>query len=275
MKLLLVFALALACASAFDLRSNEIFSRSAVMPILDEPEGRITNGNTASVGQFPYQVGLSLKVSAISSAWCGGSLIGNSWVLTAAHCTDGISSVTVYLGATVRTSAEVTSTVSSSSIIIHSGWNSKTLKNDISLIKIPSVSYSTKIQAVKLPAIASSYSTYAGEKGIASGWGRISDSATGVTNNLQYAIVPIITNTVCAATFGSTITSTNICISTTGGVSTCNGDSGGPLVLQSNNIQVGLTSFGAAAGCAKGYPAAFTRVTSYLDWIKSNTGISY
>ncbi|XP_005187755.1 serine protease 1 [Musca domestica] len=270
MKFLIVFALALATASA-----GEIYQRDLVVPVI-EGEGRITNGNTASVGQFPYQVGLSLRVSALSSAWCGGSLIGNNWVLTAAHCTDGISSVTVYLGATVRTSAEVTYTVSSNDIIIHSGWNANTLKNDISLIRIPAVTYTSKIQAVKIPAIASSYSTYAGDYAIASGWGRISDSATGVTNNLQWARMQITTNSVCAATYGTSIvTASNICVTTDGGVSTCNGDSGGPLVLESSKVQVGLTSFGAAAGCALGYPAAFTRLTSYLDWIKANTGIAY
>ncbi|XP_060655518.1 serine protease 1-like [Drosophila nasuta] len=273
MKFLIILTLAVA-ASAFP--ESELVHRDRVMPVQDSIEGRITGGSTASVGQFPYQVGLSLRVSALSSAWCGGSLIGTQWVLTAAHCTDGISSVTVYLGATVRTSPEVSSTVASSQIIIHSGWNSSTLKNDISLIKIPAVAYTTKIQPVTLPSVASSYSTYAGETVVASGWGRTSDSSSSVATNLQYVDLTVITNTVCAATYGTSIvTSSNICVSTTNGKSTCNGDSGGPLVLKSNNVQVGLTSFGAAAGCQKGYPAAFTRTTSYLDWIKSNTGISY
>ncbi|XP_001353851.2 serine protease 1 isoform X1 [Drosophila pseudoobscura] len=274
MKFLIILALAIASASAFP--EPELVSRNRVMPVQDSIEGRITGGSAATTGQFPYQVGLSLKLSALSSAWCGGSLIGNQWVLTAAHCTDGVQSVTVYLGATVRTSAEVTHTVASSQILIHSGWNSANLRNDISLIKIPVTSYSTKIQAARIPAIASSYSTYAGDSVIASGWGKISDSATGVTNNLQWAKLTVITNSVCANTYGTSIvTASNICVSTPNGVSTCNGDSGGPLVLESSKVQVGLTSFGAAAGCQKGYPAAFTRLTSYLDWIKTNTGISY
>ncbi|XP_068143073.1 serine protease 1 [Drosophila tropicalis] len=274
MKFLIILALAVA-ASAFP--EPQLVHRSRVMPVQqDSIEGRITGGSAAAVGQFPYQVGLSLKLSALSSAWCGGSLIGNTWVLTAAHCTDGVQSVTVYLGATVRTSPEVTATVSSSDIIIHSGWNSANLRNDISLIKIPSVTYTTKIQAVKIPAIASSYSTYAGQTAIASGWGRPSDSASSVSSVLNYVDLDVITNTVCASTYGSSIVvASNICVATPNGKSTCNGDSGGPLVLASNSLQIGLTSFGASAGCEKGYPAAFTRVTSYLDWIKSNTGISY
>ncbi|XP_018802344.1 PREDICTED: serine proteases 1/2-like [Bactrocera latifrons] len=277
MKFLVVFTLLLASAYA----SPVLFQRQLEVPVLaDELEGRITNGQIASAGQFPYQVGLSLRVSALSSAWCGGSLIGSQWVLTAAHCTDGIPSVIVYLGATVRTSPEVQITVSSSNIIIHSGWNRNTLKNDISLIKIPAVSYSSRIQPVRLPAISSSYSNYVGATAVASGWGKISDSSSGATTNLQYAYVPVAfsythLDVYKRQVYGSSIvTPSNICISTPGGVSTCNGDSGGPLVDTSSGVQIGLTSFGAKAGCAKGYPAAFTRVTSYLDWIKSNTGIS-
>jgi secreted trypsin-like serine protease len=55
------------------------------------------------------------------------------------------------------------------------------------------------------------------------------------------------------------------------------GDSGGPLVYQEddgNYILVGIVSFGAAAGCELGYPTVFTRVSSFLNWITSNTGIS-
>ncbi|ALC43203.1 Jon65Aiv, partial [Drosophila busckii] len=271
MKFLIILTLAVA-ASAFP---GELVHRNRVMPVMEDSiEGRITGGQFASVGQFPYQVGLSLKVSATGSAWCGGSLIGKEWVLTAAHCTDGVLSVTVYLGATKRTSPEVKHTVDKANIIIHSGWNSKNLRNDISLIKIPSVSFSSNIQTVKIPAVASSYSTYEGVTCVASGWGKQSDSAAGVGAKLAYVDLVVISNTKCAQTYGtSTVTASNVCVATPNGQSTCNGDSGGPLVDKSSKVQIGLTSFGAAAGCEKGYPAAFTRLTSYLDWVSAHTGV--
>jgi secreted trypsin-like serine protease len=56
------------------------------------------------------------------------------------------------------------------------------------------------------------------------------------------------------------------------------GDSGGPLVLLESDgayTEVGVVSFGSDDGCTQGYPVGFTRVTSYLDWISSNTGLRF
>ncbi|KAL7734682.1 hypothetical protein ACLKA6_010976 [Drosophila palustris] len=276
MKVLVVFALALAYASASALRApqDDIELRNVYMPVLDGPDGRITNGHDAKEGQFPYQVGLSLHLGK-NSAWCGGSLIGHEWVLTAAHCTDNVDAVTVQLGGTVRARPQVKHTVNKEHIIIHEGWNSRTLLNDISLIRIPHVEYTADIRPVELPRIESHYSTYSGDEAIASGWGRTSDSSNAVASHLQYAHLKIISNTACMGTYGPTIRGSNICVSTSDAVSTCNGDSGGPLVLASNKVQIGLTSFGSASGCERKLPAAFTRVTSYLDWIKDHTGIHH
>ena len=57
-----------------------------------------------------------------------------------------------------------------------------------------------------------------------------------------------------------------------GGIDTCQGDSGGPLVCQENEtapfVLQGVTSFGI--GCADpGYPGVYTRVSKYVNWIKS------
>ncbi|XP_011185180.1 serine protease 1 [Zeugodacus cucurbitae] len=277
MKVFVVLALFVAAASAgFILPSDQAVPLRDLAAILAQPEsieGRITNGKDAAEGQFPYQVGLSFSSSS-GGWWCGGSLIDNTWVLTAAHCTSGASSATVYLGATVRTNPKVSHSVSSSAFVQHKSYNSITLSNDISLIKIPAVSFSGAIAKVSLPKISSSYSNYSGTKAIASGWGLISDSASAVHSKLQYAQLQVIDNSVCAKTYGSlTITSKTICTATPAGTSTCSGDSGGPLVA--DGVLIGVTSFVSRAGCQSGAPAGFVRVTSYLDWIKTNSGVSY
>jgi len=92
---------------------------------------------------------------------------------------------------------------------------------------------------------------------------------------LQYADLKVIENSVCAQTYGSTIASSTLCAATPGGKSTCNGDSGGPYAMNMGGklTQIGVTSFVSSAGCESGKPAGFVRVTSFRDWIKTNTGI--
>lgn len=54
-------------------------------PAPENPSGtRIVGGSTATRNQFPYQVALIIN----NSGFCGGSIISNTWVLTAAHCVD-------------------------------------------------------------------------------------------------------------------------------------------------------------------------------------------
>ena len=264
MKCLIVFVLVVAAASAFRLEENR-------RPI---DGGRIANGEDAAHGQFPYQVGLQVRRGLLSTSWCGASLISNNWVLTAAHCVNKVRSVTVYLGSTVRTVSELKFTVKKDDIIVHEGYDDDDISDDIALIRIPSVVYTKNIQPVPLPKKSSSYSTYTGEAAIASGWGLMGDSATGVAEDLQWARLTVVPNRVCQRTY-KTYNLDNVCLKTPDFVSTCQGDSGGPLVLESTGVQIGLTSFGSSVGCEKGYPVAFTRVTNYLDWIESRTGLSF
>ncbi|XP_069688742.1 brachyurin-like [Periplaneta americana] len=234
-----------------------------------DASSRITHGQTASRGQFPYQAGL-----IVDNSWfCGGSLISNNWILTAAHCIG--STYQVILGANnVNNPESGTVVISSSSSIIHSGYNSNTLANDIGLVRIPSVSYSTYISPISLPSRSDQGNSYVGESVIVTGWGLNSGSGTGITGQLQYWNLTVITNQECNLVYGI-ILSSIICALTPDGESTCIGDSGGPLIHSENGgyVQIGIMSFISPSACESGLPVGFTRVTSYLEWMQSNTGI--
>ncbi|XP_039963994.1 transmembrane protease serine 9-like [Bactrocera tryoni] len=268
MKLLIVLALALAAASA-----TPVYEKTAFIEDLPESPvlgGRITNGDYAWDGLVPYQAGLLISKNS-GNYWCGGSLIGSNWILTAAHCTDEAHTITVYLGSVVRSNGnQYATTIHSQDIHQHPNYNSNTLDNDVTLVWIHSVSFSGNIQAIRLPSF-NQYSNYEGQWATASGWGGTSGNNQ---DHLQYVSVQVISNSECASVYGSsTVTDNTICVSTNGGRSTCGGDSGGPLAVDNNQVLIGVTSFVAAAGCTAGLPSGFQRVSRHLDWIRGVTGI--
>ncbi|XP_042889047.1 chymotrypsin BI-like [Penaeus japonicus] len=237
-----------------------------VTPMAPAPAApRIVGGYEAAPHSWPHQVALFID----GAQFCGGSLISSEWVLTAAHCMDGASMVEVVMGAhNIRQHEPSQVSMTSYNFFTHESWNSWFLKNDIALIKLPSpVAFNQYIQAVRLPA----FDVPAGSYVTPTGWGKPSDASNGISDVLRQVSVPVITNMECGMYFG-TIGDGNICVSTTGGHSTCNGDSGGP--LNSGGLTYGITSFGSNSGCEKGFPAVFTRVTHYLDWIRQKTGVT-
>ncbi|OWR44235.1 chymotrypsin [Danaus plexippus plexippus] len=129
------------------------------------------------------------------------------------------------------------------------------------------------IGTVSLPTGLEIFDDFNGQVAIASGYGLTQDGGS-ISNSqfLSYVNMSVITNEVCNIAFFGNIRPSNICTSTQGGKSTCRGDSGGPLVVQRRDrtVLVGVTSFGIAFGCEIGWPAAFSRITSFLGFINDN-----
>jgi len=236
---------------------------------------RIVGGTEAAPNSLPWQVALFID----DQYFCGGSLISPDWVLTAAHCADNATFFNIMLGAhDVRLpAAEEPTRVEYRSEVytVHPNWGSTLIRNDLALIKLPeSVTFTDAISPICLaPA---SEPLHAGDPLHVSGWGKPTDAATGISPVLREVGVTGITNQECVAAYNVlTVRDSNICVSTLGGKSSCNGDSGGPLSFINNGVynQVGVVSFGSSKGCELEIPAAFARVSSFTDWIKSVTGL--
>merc|ERR1712179_548153 len=237
--------------------------------------GRIVGGHEAEEHEWPWQVALF-----IDDAWfCGGSLINENYVLTAAHCVDGASYFDIMAGAhNVRASSEPHRVeITSYNGWTHPQWNTADLSNDLALIELPSpIDFNDYIKPSCIPSKGDTADV--SELVTCTGWGKPSDSAGGISPVLRMVEDrPIISNAECNGVYGI-VGSGVVCIDTTGGKGTCNGDSGGPLNMKYNVKgagdkwkQVGVVSFGASAGCEVGYPAGFTRTESYLDWVCSET----
>ncbi|CAH0625498.1 unnamed protein product [Chrysodeixis includens] len=236
---------------------------------------RIVGGSISDISETPYQAGLVIQVFIILTSVCGASIIAPDRVLTAAHCNyDGrmtANSFTVVLGSNFLFSGG--RRIVTRDVVMHPQWNPQTVANDIAIIRLgESISYSNVIQPIALPSGNDLNNDFNGWSALASGYGHTFDGASiGNNQRLSSVTLSVIDNPSCAAVYGSYVRDTNVCTSGAGGQGTCHGDSGGPLVVNSNNqrVLIGVTSFGAEAGCAIGLPAAFARVSSYIQWINN------
>lgn len=176
-------------------------------------------------------------------------------------------SVQITLGAHKPMETEDTQVVvTSQNVVVHEKFNQQTISDDIALVILLSdVVLNNNIQTVALPA--SNDNKYVGATAKISGWGLTDGFGNELAEVLNVLETTIISNEECKAVF-SILRDSGIC--TTGDQQTgaCNGDSGGPLTV--NEVQVGIVSFGISR-CLPGYPSAFTRTSSYLDWIEQNS----
>uniref|UniRef100_A0A8C1IXA9 Coagulation factor IX n=1 Tax=Cyprinus carpio TaxID=7962 RepID=A0A8C1IXA9_CYPCA len=241
-------------------------------------EHRIVGGNEATPGEIPWQVVFMEKVKKIP--FCGGSLLSEEWVITAAHCVEGkMGSFFIRVGEHDVSKNE--GRESDHGIVeyhIHPRYNSqRSLYNhDIALLKLKGP---VKFSDYALPICLGSKDFLenllrSAENSLVSGWGRL--RYWGIeSKTLQKVELPYVDRTECKGSSTDTISRFMFCA----GYSTirkdsCQGDSGGPhaTLYQNTWFLTGIVSWGDE--CAmKGKYGIYTRISKYLHWISNATGI--
>ncbi|XP_054934898.1 chymotrypsinogen B [Physeter macrocephalus] len=224
---------------------------------------RIVNGEDAVPGSWPWQV--SLQTSS-GFHFCGGSLISEDWVVTAAHCGVRKSHLVVAGVSDQGSEEEAVQVLRIAEVFEHPLWDLRTVRNDIALLKLATpASLSGTVSAVCLPSANASFP--AGSLCATTGWGKTRYNALKTPDKLQQATLPVMSNADCKQYWGSKITDVMICAGASG-ISSCMGDSGGPLVCQKDGAWtlVGIVSWGSGR-CGPFSPGVYTRVTKFIPWV--------
>ncbi|XP_045538142.1 serine protease snake [Papilio machaon] len=260
----------------------------------------VVGGDDAEVGEIPHMGAIGwLGTGYVMWVFkCGGVLISEKFVLTAAHCSRVTSRDTTVTNITpqvvrfgtvnifgVDKNGVPPQDVRISRFIVHDKYHAPKRYYDIALIElIKNVEFTRNIH----PACLWTKENEISGKGIVAGWGVVDTASRRTSSKLQVAAVDMVPSEECNNTlkrrrnrnWSHGLASHQICAGhMSGGIDACQGDSGGPLHIKLQmpiDIQfewgmhyvVGVTSFGH--GCAlANTPSVFSKVSHFIDWIEN------
>ncbi|KAI3366179.1 hypothetical protein L3Q82_010006 [Scortum barcoo] len=233
---------------------------------------RIVNGDDCPPGECPWQ---ALLLNEDDRGFCGGTILNEYIILTAAHCMNQSRYIYVKLGEfdLLRNEGnEATHQVET--IITHNKYRPETYHNDIALIKLATpIKFSKFILPACIPEQDFAEKVLMREPyGMVSGFGRLGEGRQPSTI-LQRLTVPYVERHICLESTQLRISARMFCAGyDETAKDACQGDSGGPHVTRYRNTYfvTGIVSWGE--GCArKGKYGIYTQVSKYIGWIRQAT----
>ncbi|XP_045398494.1 neutrophil elastase [Lemur catta] len=217
---------------------------------------KIVGGRPARPHSRPFMVSLQRR----GGHFCGATLIAPNFVMSAAHCVNGMNFqlVQVVLGAHNLRRREPSWQTFSVRRVFENGFDPVNLRNDIVILQLNgSATINANVQVARLPA--QDRGVGSGTQCLAMGWGRVG------TNGPLPSILQELNVTVVTALCNNRANVCTLVRRQQAGI--CYGDSGGPLVC--NGVVQGIDSY-IRGGCGSGfYPDAFAPVAQFANWINS------
>ncbi len=262
---------------------GKTFAQTINIPAGSGPTiSNILGGQLTDISDAPYQISIE---GSSGNHYCGGSIIADRWILTAAHCLQGQSTSNVYVhaGSTDQTNNSVGQVIQAQTLHIHPGYNASTLENDVALIYLSqALQFNHNVMPI---TIADSCNTdtaevngSAGISAFLTGWG-ITCNSCPVAIDLQGATMPLISQSSAMATnisYNASYTnniSNNMIAFYDPGTGAGPGDSGGPAVLDNNGnlINLGASSWGYWP--KDQVPTVYANIRNYAGWINGISGV--
>ncbi|XP_035705039.1 venom protease isoform X2 [Folsomia candida] len=278
-------------------KENEGWGSGSLETATVTPLAFVVGGEDARVGQFPYMAALGFGQNRSRISWlCGGTLVSDHHVLTAAHCLQekrGRGKPTFVLIGDAHLKVDLNNRVKSRRVVpidqitIHPNYNPSTKHNDIGLVKLrDKVVLSANVKPACLPQPVNRLEMGNNQSLLtAAGWG-LTEFAGSPSETLQYVELRRQSSQRCVAAYsqesdGSSqeIIPSQFCAGAGEDddipKDTCDGDSGSGLTLKrvldninlSPRFVVGITSFGSKY-CGLDKPGVYTNVQSFLDWLE-------
>lgn len=243
------------------------------------PLGRIVGGRPSKPGDYPWQVGIKYKSGFRTIHLCGGALVADRWIVTAAHCFEHRKNISRYvfrLGDFNKTAMEPGEVHAKGDLMIpHKKFDIQTFRNDIGLVRLSDpvdlAGANANLQTICLPEPHMDFSK---ARCIATGWGETEFKGRH-SDVLMEVMLPVWPHEKCAKAYRSynKITRDMFCAGyEEGKKSSCSGDSGGPLQCTFDErtwYLVGVVSH--SVYCAlPNMPTVFTRVASFRDFLNQH-----
>ncbi|HEV2891718.1 MAG TPA: serine protease [Frankiaceae bacterium] len=235
------------------------------------PASAVVNGSAAPEGAYPFMAAI---VDSTDFQYCGGSVIAPSYILTAAHCVEGLNPTTtptyVITGRTNLGNTSQGQRIRVAAVTIHSGWNGNGY--DAAVLRLASP---TSAPAIQLAGAADDALETPGTVLRVTGWGdTLPTMGFFSTNALQYADLSVVSDSECGVANLGFDDPTGVCAEALLRDS-CNGDSGGPLFYNgATRIQVGIVSYGNSCAVPKS-PGVYSEINnpSIRAFITSVSGV--